>query len=75
MTAAIRAETSRCYRCGEEKPRSEFYADSRKACGRKSICKPCDLEKSKEYYAEHRVEKLERYAARHLLTAKNKRKD
>jgi len=60
-----------CFRCGGRKPVGEFYSDKTKASGRKSICKACDLEKSKRYYAEHRVEVLRRHAARHLLTAKH----
>ena len=77
MTTGITTENvgGRCFRCGERKAAAEFYADKSKGCGRKSICKACDLAKSREYYAEHRVEVLKRHAARHLLTAKNQRKD
>jgi hypothetical protein len=31
----------------------EFYRDKSKASGRKSICKRCDSEKAKQYYADH----------------------
>lgn len=46
-------EITRCFRCGEWKPLSEFYADKTKASGRRSICKACDRAKSREYYARN----------------------
>jgi hypothetical protein len=45
--------TAKCYRCKEERPVEAFYRDKSKADGRKSICKRCDIEKAKRYYAEH----------------------
>jgi uncharacterized CHY-type Zn-finger protein len=57
-----------CYACHEELPVEAFARDRQKASGRASICKPCDREKSRRYYREHREEKVakvkERYAAR-----------
>lgn len=43
------AETARCYRCKGEKPRDDFYRET-KASGFKSICKACDRAKSAAYY-------------------------
>lgn len=54
-----------CFRCGERKAAGEFYADKSKASGRKSICKACDLEKSRRYYEANR----ERVAARNRARA------
>jgi hypothetical protein len=49
---------ARCYRCGEEKPVEEFSADRAKASGHASICRACDREKAREYYAANREAKL-----------------
>ncbi len=54
MTITVQAsEVAECYRCGERKPTSSFYADKSKASGRKSICKACDRAKARSYYAEN----------------------
>src|SRR3954451_1812195 len=44
-----------CYRCGEKKPYREFSPDRTKTSGRSSICRPCDREKSREYYLANYV--------------------
>jgi uncharacterized CHY-type Zn-finger protein len=54
-----------CYACHEELPVEEFAPDSSKASGHSSICKPCDREKSRRYYQEHREEKIEKVKARY----------
>ncbi len=65
MSSGIEASgLAACSRCGETKPVEAFYADRSRALGRKSICKPCDLEKSRDYYAATRVEQLRRHAER-----------
>jgi hypothetical protein len=39
-----------------------FYADRSKSLGRGSLCKECQRAKARRYYAEHRVQILERAA-------------
>jgi protein-arginine kinase activator protein McsA len=56
--------TAQCYACHEELPVKAFARDETKASGRSSICKPCDREKSRRYYREHREEKLAKVKAR-----------
>ena len=41
LELAEQVADARCSKCGELKPRTEFYADRRKASGRKSWCKAC----------------------------------
>lgn len=45
------SETAPCYRCQQQVPINHFGPDPTKASGRKSICLPCDREKSRAYYA------------------------
>ena len=52
-----------CYRCQSERPVEDFTRDSAKADGRKSICKSCDREKAREYYAANRERRREYYLA------------
>jgi hypothetical protein len=54
----------KCGRCGETRPLREFVTDENKRMGHGSICKLCDREKSREYYAAHRQAVLARAAAR-----------
>ena len=64
MSSGIEASgLAACSRCGETKPVEAFYADRSRAQGRKSICKPCDLEKARDYYAAHAGVRAERWAA------------
>jgi hypothetical protein len=51
-------------RCGGVKPLEEFTVDRDKPSGRGSYCRPCDRERSREYYAENREAVLERAAAK-----------
>jgi predicted RNA-binding Zn-ribbon protein involved in translation (DUF1610 family) len=44
------AETYRCTECGLNRPVQDFYRDRSKASGHRSLCKPCDLAKSRAYY-------------------------
>jgi hypothetical protein len=44
----------RCYACGEDLPFEAFAVDRSKASGRKSICRRCDREKARAYYALRR---------------------
>jgi hypothetical protein len=62
MTAAVRflspkfpKAAKRCPRCGETKPLDAFYGDKSKSDGRRSICKRCDLERSRTYYGAKSV--------------------
>jgi hypothetical protein len=41
-----------------------FAVDRSKRCGIKSICKACDREKARRYYAENREKVIARVAAR-----------
>lgn len=43
-----------CSACGERKPSSEFYKNSRYADGRQGECKPCCRTRQKRYRAENR---------------------
>jgi hypothetical protein len=54
----------RCYACGWDLPADVFARDRAKASGRASMCRPCDREKSRRYYLEHRDEKLAKAKAR-----------
>ena len=36
-----KGELYRCTRCGQYKPKSEFYKDARVPCGIRSKCKEC----------------------------------
>jgi hypothetical protein len=56
--------TTTCYACHKELPAEAFARDAAKASGHASICKPCDREKSRRYYREHREEKLAKVKAR-----------
>ncbi len=47
----------RCPRCGVERPLGEFAVDRSKASGRKSLCKACDRDKARRYYAAKRAER------------------
>jgi len=42
----------KCYKCGEMKERDEFYRDSSKSSGYRSICKECDKKRPKKYNRE-----------------------
>jgi hypothetical protein len=44
----------RCSKCGQDKPRTEFYADRRAADGCRSRCKACDLEWQQQFRKDHR---------------------
>jgi hypothetical protein len=56
-------EPVRCTKCRENLPISQFAADRSKALGRRSWCKPCEQEKSRRYYAEHRSRVIARVSA------------
>jgi hypothetical protein len=64
----VSSALKRCPRCERELPPEEFARDASKASGHKSLCKACDREKARRYYAANRERKLaqmaERYAAR-----------
>lgn len=45
------SKLKRCYRCKQEHPETDFAPDSSKAGGRKSICRACDRQKARDYYA------------------------
>lgn len=50
-TGYVWDETSKCSRCGETKPKTEFYKDSRASDGCQSQCKVCIRSRSAELYA------------------------
>ena len=52
-----------CRKCDEMKELSDFARDRSKASGRKSICKLCDREKARRYYATNREAVLARVRA------------
>jgi hypothetical protein len=53
-----------CTQCGELKDASEFYGDRSKASGRRSMCRVCDLARSRLYYAKNRARVIARVRAR-----------
>lgn len=53
-------EAKACTKCGEEKPLDAFARDRSKKHGRKAVCKACDTERGKAYYAAHRDGVLQR---------------
>jgi hypothetical protein len=53
-----------CTKCGNELRIGEFARDESKASGRKSICRACDREKSRDYYERNRERKLAYMAKR-----------
>ena len=54
----------RCYRCERELEPRDFPRDASKGSGFKSICKRCDNEKAKAYYAANRERQLAKANAR-----------
>ena len=50
----------RCSSCTTVKPREAFYKDRTKTGGWRSVCKACDLQRSKAYYLAHRERVQER---------------
>ena len=57
------AEVARCYSCQRSLPVAEFAPDPTKASGRKSICRPCDNDRSHRYYIANRERVIARVAA------------
>jgi hypothetical protein len=53
-----------CPRCGGRLRRDEMARDASRMTGRKSICVPCDREKSRAYYAANREHVLAKAAAK-----------
>jgi hypothetical protein len=54
----------RCFRCGGVKPLEEFTHDERTISGAGTYCRPCDAERSREYYQRNRERILARAAAK-----------
>jgi hypothetical protein len=53
-----------CPRCGGRFRRDELARDASRMTGRKSICVPCDREKSRAFYAANRERVLAKLAAK-----------
>jgi hypothetical protein len=53
-----------CGHCGGEFRRDQMAKDASTRTGRKGLCVPCDLAKSRRYYAENRERILARAAAK-----------
>lgn len=47
-------ETKRCRVCGEDKPRSAFYANKRRSDGLQTDCKDCKAAYNREHYAANK---------------------
>lgn len=70
----------RCFKCGAEKPRTEFYAHKQMADGLLGKCKSCakidvgsNREKNSAYYNQRDRERAHKYApGRKLWRAKNR---
>lgn len=58
-----------CPRCGGRLRRDDLARDASRMTGRKSICVPCDREKSRAYYAANRERVLARIAAKRPVQA------
>ena len=56
----------KCTKCLEDKPRSEFYKESKVKSGLQSQCKSCVLDKSKRHYLENKDRIAEKNRARRL---------
>jgi hypothetical protein len=56
----------RCYSCAATLPESAFAPDPSKGSGVKSICRRCDREKARRYYAANRERKLAKANARNV---------
>jgi hypothetical protein len=50
----MRTRWKECPRCHKDKPPEDFYRDATKPSGLRSLCKSCDLAKSRAYYAANR---------------------
>ena len=53
----------RCYSCGEELPITALSPDRSQASGYTSLCRPCDLAKSRAYYEANREPRRAYYEA------------
>ena len=56
-------ETKRCYKCGADKPRADFYRDKRSRDGLKFECRPCFYAMSRAWQKKN-PEKLREIAQR-----------
>lgn len=56
MPGCQRTGTKICSKCGEALPATEFYKDSRREDGLRSVCKACWAKRKKEYRASHKEE-------------------
>ncbi len=56
----------RCYRCKQDLQFEDFAVDRSKASGHKSVCKRCDRERARGYYAANadRIRPVARNRAR-----------
>jgi hypothetical protein len=60
----MRTRCKECPRCHKDKFPEDFYGDATKASGLRSLCKACDLEQSRAYYAKNRERVLASAKAR-----------
>jgi hypothetical protein len=60
-----------CRCCGEEKPLEDFYFNHQQSGSRESTCKPCRLEKKKEYRRNNR-EKADENKHRYIETRRQR---
>ena len=69
MTPDNVEETKICSKCEEEKPYSEYNADSRRKDGKRASCKECDAAQKKKI----RQANLEEYRRRNAENNRNYR--
>ena len=62
--APLVSDPKRCPRCGETRTVGDFVVDRSKRGGRGSLCRECDRERAREYYAANRDAVLARAAAK-----------
>ena len=62
-------ESKTCSKCEEDKPFTEFNADSRRRDGKRASCKVCDAEQKKRI----RTNNLEEYRKRNAENNRNYR--
>ena len=73
MEKVVQKTMKRCSRCGQSKPKSEFYKDRASRDGLGTYCKDCSNARSKEYHARNKTairKRAKAYQNEHRLSQK-----
>lgn len=62
-TKSESADVKRCWRCELTLPVSAFGSDRTKPSGLRTVCRECDRDKSRRYYAANRAKRAAYYLA------------